>query len=103
MEKEKEIEIDYNGKKEKITIKRLSFGDRNELLDSFMKIKFVGRETVTEVSYKQMVELALLKCIKLAPFPITIEEIRNLDPETGDFIYSEVDKLNRLSEIKKSD
>jgi len=98
---EKEIEIDWKGEKAKVIIKRLSFGERNDLIDQFMKMRLVGSQTVTEISYKEMIELALLKSIKSAPFTIDREGIRNLDPEVGDQIYAEVDALNRLSQIKK--
>lgn len=99
---EKEIEIEWNGKKEKVTIKRLTFGERNKFMEEFIKVRMVGDTFQTEVLHGQMKTLALLRCIVKAPFPIDIASIESLDADLGDYLYSEIDKFNRLSEIKKS-
>jgi len=97
----KEVEIEWQGKKEKVTLKKLTFGERNDLMSSFIRVKRVGNNMETQVDMKTMMEQSLLKTIIKAPFQVTIEGIRSLPVDIGDKLYAEADKFNTISQEKK--
>lgn len=102
MEPEKrEFEIEWEGKKEKVVIKRLTFGERNDLWEEVAKIKVVGTQQVVDIKHGRMREIAILKSLMKAPFKISAEDIRNLPAQLGDLIYKEVDEFNTLGLVKK--
>lgn len=99
----KEFEINWEGRKDKVVIKELTFGERNDLQEEVTKITYVGTMPQIKVSTGKLRELSILKSLVSAPFKIGITEVRNLPNEIGEKIYSEVDKLNHLSAKKKAD
>jgi len=99
----KEIKIDWKGREEVVVLKKLTFGERNDLQEEVTEIKYVGSVPQIFVKTGKMRELSILKSLMKAPFKIDISEIRNLPNEVGEKIYEEIDKLNKLSEIKKQD
>jgi len=82
-----EFEIEWNGKKEKVVIKRLTFGERNDLWEQIAKIKVIGTQQVVDLKHGKMRELSILNCLVKAPFKKSLEEIRNLPANLGDLIY----------------
>jgi hypothetical protein len=94
--KKKEIEIDWEGKKEKVIVKKLTFGEMNEIIRQVVgKITIIGAETpsinIDIVAYREML---LLKSIEYAPFKVDIETIRNLEPEIAMQILAVAEELN---------
>jgi len=96
----KDVEIEFNGKKETVKLKRLGFGEKNQLQEEATDIKVIGGQPVVKVSTSKLKELALLKSIVSAPFPITIQAIKELEQEVGDFLFEEYDALNKPKDAK---
>ena len=100
--KTKDIEVEIDGKKEKITIKRFGWGELNKLYDEVTETKIVDGRTVANVNVFKLQNLALLKGIVKAPFPITQESIDSLDPKAGEEIFKRIDEFNLLTGQKKT-
>jgi len=100
-QREKEIEIDWNGLKEKVVIKRLTNGERNEIMRRSTELKIIpNSEPIVRVDPYNLKEVSMFKCIVKAPFPITEQVIKDLDFELADKIYSEIEAINSISEKK---
>lgn len=99
--KTRDIEIDFNGKKEVVTIKKMTFGEKNDLMQQAIPTKVLGGQVMAELKHGTLKELSLLKAITKAPFTISMGEIRNLDPEVGEKLYQAIDKLNSVTPQKK--
>ena len=102
--KEKEVEIDWEGKKAKVLLRKLSYGDRNECLRKATKINPMTQSG--ELDPYTFNENRLLKAVKSGPWGavLTLETVKQFEPEVGDYLVSEIDKLNELDAeiIKKS-
>lgn len=98
----KEFEIDWNGKKEKVMIKRLTFGESNDLQDEVTAVKMVGTQRILELKQGKMKTLLVKKCVVSAPFKLDIATIRDLPNTVGELIHNEVDKFNTLDLEKKA-
>lgn len=99
---EKEISIMWNGTQQTVVIKRLNFGERNDMFKQATDIKMVsGADPIVRVDPYLIREVGLLKCLVKAPFPINIQEIRNLDFDLADQIYKEIEAINETSDKKK--
>ena len=104
MDDEKTFEIEYEGKKELVTIRKLKYGEKHDLLKSCMKTKFKGRDlSETEMEFDQfrLQEHSILRCLVKAPFPVKLEHIRDLPAALGEQLWTEVDKFNGVDEEKK--
>jgi hypothetical protein len=99
--KTKEVEIEWNGEKKIVKIKRLTFGEMNQLTEEATDIKVINGQPVVKISQKALKELSLLKSIMEAPFTISIQEIQNLDAEIGNRLFDEFTELNQ-QEVKKN-
>jgi len=88
-----EVEIDYKGKKEKVILKSLSWGENNECVRKGVKIKSDGSR---EFDFVAQQEYKLLKSIKSAPFDLTIESLKKLPASVGDFLFNKMNELNKL-------
>lgn len=86
-----------------VTIKKIGFGEQNQIIDEVSDIKIKGKDQVeVKTKYGQLRTLTLLKCLVKAPFPITLEYISNeLDASLGDFLFEECDKFNTVRQEKK--
>jgi len=96
----KKIEIEFNGKTEIVELKRLSFGEMNQLTEEATDIKVTGNIPIVKVSQKILKEVGLFKSIVSAPFTISLQEIQNLDPDTGKLLFDEFTALNQANEKK---
>ena len=94
---EKQVEIEFNGKKELVVLKRLSFGEKNKLEEEATDIKVIGGQPVVKISTSKMKELALLKSITKAPFTIDLNSIQALPQEIGAKLFDEFTTLNEIS------
>jgi len=92
----KEVKISWNGKEEAVVLKKLTWGEMNEVLrQAIGKIKIIGAETpAVDFDVVTFREQLLLKSIKSAPFKVDIETIRSLDPEIADKLLAEALTLN---------
>lgn len=98
----KEFDIPWKGEKAKVTIKKFTYGERNDVRRECSEFKLTGGQEIFRMDPFKLQEISILKALVKAPFEKSIDAIRMLDPSIGDLIYSEVDKLNRISELKKS-
>jgi hypothetical protein len=97
---EKTIEIDWHGEKKSVRIKRISFGDMNEIKEKSMNVQAINSQPVVKMNQKVFIELSLLKGIIDAPFTVDLISIQNLDNEVGMKLYEEFVELNQLTEKK---
>lgn len=98
----KDIEVEIAGQKQIVTIKRLSFGEKNMLEEEATDIKLVGTSPVVKISMSKLKELSLLKGIVKSTYPIkNIEDIRNLPQEVGDLLFNEFTEINQV-DVKKN-
>ena len=91
-----EVEIEWEGKPAKVVLKRLTWGEANEIIRKCIgKVKIVGNEP-SSVSFDIVLwkEELLLKSLVEAPFPITMEGIRGLPAELGEKLYRKAEELN---------
>ncbi len=92
---------DEEGKPE-VTIKRLTFGQQNDILDVIANVSVKGKNVEIAPKYGQLRNLILQKCIISAPFPITAEYIQNeLTTILGDYLFEQIDTYNNLKIDKK--
>lgn len=100
----KTLKIQWNGTEAEVQIKRLTFGEKNDIQEQAVKIRVIGNSTQATVSNKVLKEVSLTTAIVKAPFEHKIiDEIRNLPADIGDYLFEEINKFNTLDTIKKSD
>ena len=97
----KQVEIDWNGGRDTVTLRKLKFGERNDLIQEATDAKLVGREIITRINFGRYKELLLLKAIVKAPFPNSIDSIRGLDADVGDTLYAEAEAIQTMEDKKK--
>jgi hypothetical protein len=97
----KEIEIDWNGGKHIVKLKRLTFGEMNQLTEEATDVKVINGQPIVKVSQKVLKEIGLLKSIVEAPFTLDIPSIQNLDSETGNLLFEEFSEMNQQG-LKKN-
>lgn len=99
--KTKTFQIDWDGKKEDVTIREFTFGEFNELIQAATKIGGTPSAPKVDLDQRAMKEQALLKSIQKAPFEITLKTIQELPNTIGQKIYREIDELNSLPPQEK--
>ncbi|MCK5609024.1 hypothetical protein KAR91_44530 [Candidatus Pacearchaeota archaeon] len=99
-----EMFISEFGQEQTITIRKLGFGKIHSITDQATNIKVVGRKQTADPEYGKAKILTVLAGLVEAPFDITREFIdEELDPNLGEFLFKEIDKLSSLSPKKKND
>jgi len=88
------LEIDFNGKKEKILMREPKFGAQNQAIRKAIGVG--GR--ADEVLGREMIAL---ECIQEAPFPKTLEALRELPASIGNKIVENAMKLTTFEEELK--
>lgn len=84
-----------------VTIKKLSFGEMNDIQSEVSNVKVIGSQTLANPNIGRMRDLIVLKGIKQAPFKLTLETVRDLSAELGEFLYSEIEEFNTVSPNSK--
>ena len=96
--KEKEVDItEHWDGPATVKIRRLTFGETQDLQDEAMDAAIKADKHNPRPRIGVVRVMVLLKTIVAAPFSVTPEGIRNLDPDLADFLTKEVDALNALS------
>jgi len=98
--KTKTLTIEFNGQPAEVIIKRLTFGERAKLRKSVRTIKYVNNVQNIEIDEEKLLINTLKFGLLKAPFEITDESIKQLDGNTGEFLYQEIDKFNTLDDGK---
>lgn len=91
--KEKEIDIKeyWDGEGEpKVVLRRMTWGEFQDLEDAAIETK--GRQMPT-LKISKFKNAVLIKSITKAPFPVTLEGIRALDPPLAALLMEEVDEF----------
>jgi hypothetical protein len=116
-EGEGEERVDFDGK---VVMKRLNYGERNQLEQESADIKVYGSEPIVNVSVQNMKEISLLKSIVSSElvrttyqpeqggtfkaigvgYPLDITHIKELPMEIGEELFAQFTKLNNLSKKK---
>jgi len=98
----KDIEIEIDGIKQTFTLKRLSFGEKNQLEEEATDIKIVANQPIVKVSMSKLKELSILKSIVKSSYPINgIGDVQKLPQEAGDKLFEEFTALNGV-DVKKN-
>lgn len=97
----KTIEITYNELKSNVVIKRLSFGEMNQVNEDSTDVKVINGQPIIKISQKALKEQGLLRSIIEAPFTIDLKNIQDLDSETGNLLFEEFSELNQ-QDLKKN-
>ncbi len=89
------------GSQAQCVIKKLSIGDTADIR-SEIKVDIIGSMASAKPDMGKLMLLTLQKGIVSAPFikepgKATMEEIRSIDGDLGEFLISEIDKLNEVS------
>ena len=95
------VKIKWNNTERDVEIKRLTFGEKNDIQDQAIKTKVIGNSAQATLSQKILKEVSLLKGIKVAPFDVSIGAIQNLPADIGDYLFDEINKYNTISPEKK--
>jgi hypothetical protein len=101
--KQKEVKIVWEGNEEVVVMKRLSFGELNQLTEEATEVRFVNAQPMIKVSQKVMKESGILKSLVKAPFPICLASIQNLEQEAGLLLFNTFTELNEVDEKKSSE
>jgi hypothetical protein len=97
----KEVPIQWDGREEKVVIKKLRFGEKMDLDQESSDVRMVGTVKQAIVKPGTYALLAVLKSLVTAPFKIDIQSVRDLPDDIGFKIYEEVEKFSNLSNEKK--
>jgi len=101
MERIVEKDIEYNGEKMHIKVKRFTFKERNDLQRAATKVTMVGSTPRFELDPFTMKEEGIFRGLVEAPFEHkTRNDIYNLDPELAEKIWEAVEEANLLSKKK---
>ena len=96
-----DVDIDWDGRKEVVRIKKLSFGEMLDLNQVSTKMSYASGQTQMSFDAKALSQECLLRSIIEAPFPVTLQGIRDLDKELGEKLVMTFNELNAPSEAKK--
>src|SRR3989338_3236815 len=92
----KEVEINWKGNKEKVELKELSFGERNQCLRESTEIDVMtGKGRIDPVTFN---EKRLLRSIIKASFEVTLNNINSLRSRDGDKLFKALDEFGTLTE-----
>lgn len=88
-----------SGKQEKVTLKRLNYGEKTELDTSCSEIKVIpGRDPIVSINQKKYTEQALIASITTAPFKLKdMEAIKSLSIEDGEKLFKKFMEMHEQS------
>lgn len=101
MKKIEEVEVEWDDKPVKVKVGAVSYGDYNEALRKAMVITMTGNIPSAKVDSSGLEETMVLKSIKEAPFPISLDNIRKLSIQDAKKIYRVANELSGLTEKEK--
>lgn len=82
-----------------VEVKRLRFGDYNDIQDEIANISVGGQNNISaNPKVGLMKVLVVQRSLVSAPFAINdVGTIRNLSMQLGEFLYQKIDEFNALS------
>jgi hypothetical protein len=101
MTKEIEVKIQYNGKEEIVVVKKLTWGERNKVIDDAIgKIKVLGGETPQmEINQTAWRNSLWIHSVAKAPFTIDEATLNSLDTDVTDPIFKAALELNPFRDL----
>jgi hypothetical protein len=101
MGKTVEVVIKYNDKDEVVIVKKLSWGERNSVIEETIgKVKILGGEIPQmEIDQTRWRNSLFLKSVVKAPFTIDIASLNELDTDVADPIFKQVMELNPFKDL----
>lgn len=103
LEEKKEIQIEWEGSKDTIVIKKLSDGEMADIRRQTNIVTTAGKSTQVKSDVETFRHLLMLKAIVKAPFKIGIEEVRRLPCKFAEKLFAIIYDFNELGEEKKAD
>lgn len=97
-----DIEIDFEGQKKIVTMRRLFHGEISEIASQSMEVKFIGSVPQTKLDQIKMQDLGLLKSLVTAPFSIDMPSIQLLEQYIAQMLIDEFNILNEQEPKKNS-
>ena len=97
--KTKQVDIEYRGKPDKVTIKRLGYAEKMDFIEAAVEYRLIGQlQTTIPHPFKMRVK-ALQICIVEAPFEHKTTEAINAieDHEMLDKVWKEIDAFNKFA------
>ena len=83
-----------------VKIKKFTYGDKNKLSSKCVSINFQTQKPEFNLaSYRTYV---LVFGIVEAPFGLSVEDIDNLLPETGEYLFTEILNYNGMGDDKNA-
>ena len=82
-----------------IELKKLTFGDFNDIQDEITNIKVAGKDNVSASPKVGLMKMLLVqRSLVKAPFAINdMGSIRNLPMDLGEFLYEKVEEINEMN------
>lgn len=90
-----EVKVKWEGSDVMIVLGELSWGAKNDSLRQSIYITEEGKKEIDTILQR---ELLLVASIKVAPFPVTLDNIRKLSLKDGERLYSEFEKMISVSD-----
>ena len=100
--KTEKVEFEIDGVKQSVELKRLSFGEKNQLEEEATDIKFSGVNPIVKISTSKLKELGILKSVVSSTIPLkSVSDIQALPQEVGELLTEKITALNSL-DLKKN-
>ena len=90
----KEVEIEWEGKKEVVVVRELTWGEYNEVMEAAIDVYMVGGVPQTKFRYSKYRFELMKRALEKAPFPK--EKIAELPRSIAEKIWRAVEELNPL-------
>jgi hypothetical protein len=100
MEQTLKVPLIVNGENIFITIRKLNTGIRNKIRSECTKTTIVGGQPNVKIDELEIQEKILAQAIIEAPFDFTVEGIKKLPVEVGDYLFGEYSKFAEPSQKK---
>ena len=94
------VEIEYEGKTEKVGIMKLNFGEDLSIRNRNTKVKLLGGQPDVKIDQENLTLENLNKAIVEAPFELNIESIKMLDKDVATELLEAFNELNNPSKKK---
>jgi hypothetical protein len=96
-----EVPIKYNDNDEVVVVKKLSWGERNQVIEETIgKVRILGGEIPQmEIDQTRWRNSLFLKSVVKAPFDISIATLNDLDTDVADPIFKVVMELNPFRDL----
>lgn len=96
----KELSFDWEGKPEKIVIRKFGWGEREKLIEDSVDIHInnITKQADIKPKNSEIKILTVLRSLVSAPFPRTREYLSTeLEPWVGEWLFNEVEAFNMLT------